>query len=212
MVNTINGSNNTITLGDGNNDTVYSGGISTIKIGNGPPIHVGTADTITVGTGQDSFVFDQTVAGTIGAVTINHFDPSKDVIVLTQTLVPGQNVLPAHDDANGNAVVTVVPGDTITLVGVHSSALHASDFQFGASSASPQAVIGGRDLSPGQGVASARQRRSGASAAGPGPPRTHRRARRGVGWARRPQGLQRLEACFNKNERQSTETYLFRRA
>jgi hypothetical protein len=36
--------------------------------------------------------------GAIGAVTINHFDPSKDVIVLTQTLVPGQNVLPAHDD------------------------------------------------------------------------------------------------------------------
>jgi Ca2+-binding RTX toxin-like protein len=131
VVNAINGSNNTITLGDGNNDTVYSGGISTIKIGNGnDTIHVGTADTVTVGTGQDSFVFDQTVAGTIGAVTINHFDPSKDVIVLTQTLVPGQNVLPAHDDANGNAVVTVVPGDTITLVGVHSSALHASDFQF----------------------------------------------------------------------------------
>ena len=117
-----------------NKDTVYSGGISTIKIGNGnDTIHVGTADTVTVGTGQDSFVFDQTVAGTIGAVTINHFDPSKDVIVLTQTLVPGQNVLPAHDDANGNAVVTGVPGDTfdtITLVGVHSSALHASDFQF----------------------------------------------------------------------------------
>ena len=99
------GIHNTITLGNGNNDTVYSGGISTIKIGNGnDTIHVGTADTVTVGTGQDSFVFDQTVAGTIGAVTINHFDPSKDVIVLTQTLVPGQNVLPAHDDANGNAV------------------------------------------------------------------------------------------------------------
>ena len=127
-VNAGNSSLDTIILGNGN---VYSGGISTIKIGNGnDTIHVGTADTVTVGTGQDSFVFDQTVAGTIGAVTINHFDPSKDVIVLTQTLVPGQNVLPAHDDANGNAVVTVVPGDTITLVGVHSSALHASDFQF----------------------------------------------------------------------------------
>src|SRR5262249_46112056 len=44
--------------------------------------------------------------------------------------VPTQNVLPAHD-VNGNAVITVDnSGDTITLVGVHSSALHASDFHF----------------------------------------------------------------------------------
>ena len=123
----------TITLGNGNNDTVFSGGLfSRITVGNGnDTIHVGMGNTVTVGKGQDSFVFDQTTAGNIGAVTINHFDPNKDVIVLTQTLVPGQNVLPAHDDANGSAVVTVDnSGDTITLVGVHSSALHASDFQF----------------------------------------------------------------------------------
>jgi hypothetical protein len=50
--------------------------------------------------------------------------------VLTKLLVPTQSVLPATDDVNGNAVVTVASGDTITLVGVHSSALRTSDFQF----------------------------------------------------------------------------------
>jgi serralysin len=120
----------TITLGNGDGDTVFGGGSSNITVGNGnDTIHVGFANIVTVGTGQDTFMFDQTRAGAIGAVTINGFDPSKDVIVLQTALVPGQNV-PAHDDASGNAVVTVTAGDTITLVGVHSSDLHASDFLF----------------------------------------------------------------------------------
>jgi len=129
---------NRIILGNGD-DTVFAGANDAVTLGNGKDtIHVGMNDTVTVGKGQDSFVFDQTVAGNIGAVTINGFNPSKDVIQLTTTLVPGQNVLPAHDDANGNAVITVdtfVSGkvtvaETITLVGVHSSALNASDFHF----------------------------------------------------------------------------------
>jgi hypothetical protein len=36
-----------------------------------------------------------------------------------------------HDNAQGNAVITVdAAGDTITLVGMHASELHASDFHF----------------------------------------------------------------------------------
>jgi len=36
-----------------------------------------------------------------------------------------------HDNAQGNAVITVDnAGDTITLVGVHSFELHPSDFNF----------------------------------------------------------------------------------
>jgi hypothetical protein len=36
-----------------------------------------------------------------------------------------------HDNAQGNAVVTVDnSGDTITLVGVHASELHPSNFHF----------------------------------------------------------------------------------
>ena len=62
------GSNSTVTLGNGN-DT----------------IQVGFGDTVTVGTGYDSFVFDQTTPGSIGAVTINHFNPAKDVINLSST-------------------------------------------------------------------------------------------------------------------------------
>ena len=43
-----------------------------------------SADTVTVGKGQDAFVFEQTAPGFIGAVTINHFNPSKDVIALSK--------------------------------------------------------------------------------------------------------------------------------
>jgi len=142
VVDVTNGDQNVITLGDGNNDTVIATFFNqehpsssvgdTITVGNGnDTIHVGANDTVTVGTGQDTFIFDLTIAGpgTIGAVTINDFDPSKDVIVIQKALA---TTFSASDDAHGNAVVTF-PGDTldqITLVGVHSSALHASDFQF----------------------------------------------------------------------------------
>jgi hypothetical protein len=133
---------NTITLGNGNGDTVFGGISTTITLGNGnDTIHVGLNNTITAGRGQDVFAFDQIPSGRngndeskpggIGTVTITGFNPSKDLIVIQQTL---QNTNPysVHDDAHGNAVITF-QGDTtdsITLVGVHSSALHASDFHF----------------------------------------------------------------------------------
>jgi hypothetical protein len=51
---------NTITLGNGNGDTVFGGISDTIKLGNGnDTIHMGQNETITVGKGQDVFVFDQ---------------------------------------------------------------------------------------------------------------------------------------------------------
>src|SRR5262249_43909307 len=126
-----------ITLGNGNNDTVFSNfGNCTITVGNGnDTIHLGTNDTVAVGKGQDVFVFDrffQNQPGGIGAVTITGFDPSKDVIQIQQAL-QNTNPLQVHDDAHGNAVITFQNGDTrdsITLVGVHASALNASDFQF----------------------------------------------------------------------------------
>jgi hypothetical protein len=67
-------------------------------------------------------------AGFIDAVTINGFDPSKDVIVMQQTLASTFSV---HDDVHGNAVISFAGdnSDSITLVGVHASALHSSDFQ-----------------------------------------------------------------------------------
>ena len=123
--------NNTITLGNGNGDVVNdsAGSGNVITVGNGnDTIYVGTNDTLTVGTGHDSFVFQQTAPGSIGVVTINHFDPNKDVITLSSQLTTSVSY---QDNSQGNAVITVGnSGDTITLVGVHASALHPSDFHF----------------------------------------------------------------------------------
>jgi hypothetical protein len=123
-----------ITLGNGNGDTVQATDTqnAVIKVGNGnDTIFVGQSSTVTVGTGQDTFIFNQASLGLfIGdAVTINGFDPSKDVLQLPLAV---QNTYSAQDDVHGNAVIKF-QGDTkdsITLVGVHSSALHASDFHF----------------------------------------------------------------------------------
>jgi hypothetical protein len=61
-------------------------------------------------------------------VTINHFNPNKDVITLSSQLTTSVSY---QDNSQGNAVITVGnSGDTITLVGVHASALHPSDFHF----------------------------------------------------------------------------------
>jgi hypothetical protein len=78
---------------------------------------------------NDSFIFEQTAPGSIGAVTINHFNPSKDVITLSSQLTTAVSY---QDNNQGNAVITVDnnSSDTVTLVGVHSAALHTSDFHF----------------------------------------------------------------------------------
>jgi Ca2+-binding RTX toxin-like protein len=103
---------------------------TTITVGNGnDTIHVGPNSTVNVGTGHDQFIFDQTTG--FGAVTATGFDPNKDVIQLTKQLVPSQNVLPATSDGSGGSIITVdAGGDTIHLVGVAPTALHASDFLF----------------------------------------------------------------------------------
>jgi hypothetical protein len=108
---------------------------------------VGTNDTVTIkpGTGHDVLAFDwsplSTVAplnqgpdqsrpGGIGYVTITGFDPSKDVIVIQQALEKTNPL--SFTDVGGNATITFSgeTQDSITLLGVHSSALHASDFHF----------------------------------------------------------------------------------
>jgi Ca2+-binding RTX toxin-like protein len=98
---------NTITVGNGNNDTVNASlsPDSTITVGNGnDTIYVGRNDTVTVGTGHDSFIFEQTTPGNIGAVTVNHFDPDKDIFTFSSQLTTSVSY---HDNAQGNAVVTV---------------------------------------------------------------------------------------------------------
>ena len=129
------GNSDNITLGNGNGDVVNDFGLgqlttgNTITVGNGnDTIYVGNSDTITVGAGHDSFIFEQTTPGDIGAVTINHFQPSLDVITLFSQMTAAVSY---QDNAQGNAVITVGnAGDTVTLLGVHSSALQASNFRF----------------------------------------------------------------------------------
>jgi hypothetical protein len=133
----------TVTLGNGNHDVVndfVSGspqvGNKTITVGNGnDTIYVGNSDTIQVGIGHDSFIFQQTTPGTVGAVAVAGFDPHKDSFTFSSQLTTSVSY---HDNAQGNAVVAVDnnPADTITLVGVHAADLHPSDFHF----ADPAAV------------------------------------------------------------------------
>jgi hypothetical protein len=137
-VSAIGSQHDTITVGDGDGDVVnnFQGNANTITLGKGNDIaYVGSNDTVNVGTGHDSFVFEQTNPGSIGAVTITGFDPNKDSFTFSNQLTTSVTY---HDNAQGNAVVTVDnAGDTITLVGVHASELHPSDFHFADPAALP---------------------------------------------------------------------------
>ncbi|TPL78844.1 VCBS domain-containing protein, partial [Mesorhizobium sp. B2-3-12] len=96
----------------------------------GSPIFAWSGDDVLTGShGNDLFVFSQP----IGADTVHNFDAAADQIDLI-----GYNGLAdfadlqSHiaDDANGNAVIALGDGQSITLEGVHSSTLGASNFVF----------------------------------------------------------------------------------
>ena len=86
-------------------------------------------DSVTVGAGHDTFVFEQTTLGTIGAVTITGFDPHKDGLIFSNQFVASVGY---HENAQGNVVVSVDnnPADAITLLGVHACDLYPGNFQF----------------------------------------------------------------------------------
>ncbi|MET3597051.1 VCBS repeat-containing protein, partial [Mesorhizobium shonense] len=96
----------------------------------GSPIFAWSGDDVLTGSsGNDLFVFSQP----IGNDTVHSFDAAADQIDLIgysglQSFADVQ----AHtaDDANGNAVITLGDGQSITLDGVHSSALGAGNFVF----------------------------------------------------------------------------------
>ena len=96
----------------------------------GSPIFAWSGDDVLTGShGNDLFVFSQP----IGADTVHNFDAAADQIDLI-----GYNGLAdfadlqTHiaDDANGNAVITLGDGQSITLDGVHANALTGSNFVF----------------------------------------------------------------------------------
>jgi hypothetical protein len=86
-------------------------------------------DTLTGSGANDVYVF----ARPIGNDTIDNFNPASDQI----DLVSFANVASfadikakLADDANGNAVITLGTGETITIAGVGSAALSAANFLF----------------------------------------------------------------------------------
>ncbi|MCA0049371.1 Ig-like domain-containing protein, partial [Mesorhizobium sp. B283B1A] len=86
-------------------------------------------DVLTGSSGNDLFVFSQP----IGNDAVHSFDAAADQIDLVgysgfQSFADVQGH--TADDANGNAVITLGDGQSITLDGVHSSALGAGNFAF----------------------------------------------------------------------------------
>ncbi|WP_201455999.1 beta strand repeat-containing protein, partial [Bradyrhizobium macuxiense] len=85
-------------------------------------------DHLTGGGGNDLFVFSQP----IGNDTIDSFNVASDQIDLVGFGITSFSDVQANlaDDANGNAVITIGNGETITLQGVSSAWLTASNFVF----------------------------------------------------------------------------------
>ncbi|SIO49174.1 hypothetical protein SAMN05443247_06378 [Bradyrhizobium erythrophlei] len=96
----------------------------------GSPIFaVSSNDTLTGAGGNDEFVFSQL----IGNDVIYSFNVASDKIDLIGfNNVASFSDIQANltDDANGNAMITIGSGETITLNGVDAASLTASDFAF----------------------------------------------------------------------------------
>jgi hypothetical protein len=95
----------------------------------GSPIFAWSGDdNLTGSNGQDTFVFSQP----IGNDVVHSFDVSSDVIDLISYGWQSFSDVQAHsaDDANGNAVITLGDDQTITLDGVHTADLTATNFEF----------------------------------------------------------------------------------
>ncbi|TPN94158.1 VCBS domain-containing protein, partial [Mesorhizobium sp. B1-1-5] len=96
----------------------------------GSPIFAWSGDDVLTGSsGNDLFVFSQP----IGNDTVHSFDATADQVdLIGYSGFQSFSDVQAHmaDDANGNAVITLGEGQSITLEGVHSSALGAANFAF----------------------------------------------------------------------------------
>jgi hypothetical protein len=104
------GTNDTITVGNGNDQLVAAPG-----------------DVWTVGKGQDTFTFN---AG-FGNNTITDFNTSHDVLNFNPALIANYAAAMADTKQVGlDTVITVDATDTVTLTGVAASHLTASNFHF----------------------------------------------------------------------------------
>ncbi|MBI2752540.1 MAG: type I secretion C-terminal target domain-containing protein, partial [Betaproteobacteria bacterium] len=94
----------------------------------GSPIFAVSADDhLTGSSGADLFVFAQPIAND----TIHNFDAASDKIdLIAFSGVTSFADLAIANDANGNAVITLASGATITVLGVDAATLTASNFMF----------------------------------------------------------------------------------
>src|SRR5262249_44970606 len=94
----------------------------------GSPIFaVSGDDTLTGAGGNDLFVFAQPIGNDI----IYNFNVASDVVDLVNfSGVSSFNNIQLSSDANGNAVVTLGNGETITLMAIAAASLTASNFVF----------------------------------------------------------------------------------
>jgi VCBS repeat-containing protein len=128
----VQGTDGNDTLSAGRTATVLDGGNGndTLLGGNGADTVIGGQgnDTLTGGRGADNFVFNPG----FGKDVITDFTPGSDHIQLDRSLVsftsPADALSHIASDGHGNTLITIDAADTITLLGVTPSHLHASDF------------------------------------------------------------------------------------
>lgn len=106
--------------GSAGNDTVVAGIGIQVLIG-------GPNNSLTASLGEDTFAF----APNFGMNMINHFSPTLDRIEFSKSEFTSFTAVQNHMQQMGaNTVITYDPSDVITLTGVHTSSMHASDFEF----------------------------------------------------------------------------------
>jgi len=94
-----------------------------------PIFAVSADDHLTGSSGDDLFVFAQPIANDV----IHNFDAVADKIDLIGfTGINGFADLTIANDGNGNAVITLASGSTITVLGIDAAALTANNFAFNA--------------------------------------------------------------------------------
>jgi hypothetical protein len=117
----------TWTNADGSTGTrVVADNVEAYAPGN-PTFAVSADDHLTASSASDVLVFAQPIAHDV----VHNFDTAADKIDLIGfTGVSAFADLSIADDANGNALITLANGSTITVLGVHASDLSAANFEF----------------------------------------------------------------------------------
>ena len=116
-------------LNGGNGPDVVDGfaGNDTVVGGNGPDVLIGgVGDILTGGSGPDVFLFRPH----FGANAVTDFDSHNDSIQFDKSLfTSGADILANHaTDTAAGVVISDGAGDTVMLIGVHTSQLSAGNF------------------------------------------------------------------------------------